>query len=318
MKIEIAARTDLGRVRERNEDAFLVLPEQRLALVCDGMGGHRAGEVASRGAVTTIKELANPTHRERLTGLFFSIDQKLPPAVRQLVSSLRVANRRIYNAAQGDLSLRGMGTTVVAALCDSGGCAIGHVGDSRAYLFRGGVIHRLTSDHSWLAELIAAGELTVADEHSFAERNVITRSLGTRPVVKIDLRWDPVEKDDLILLCSDGLSGHLKDPELLKVITAKKKKLEAVVEQLIKKANEAGGEDNITCALIRVVEADSTPVERFQGTVPEESDGELTVEDQIIQSILGGKKLQSEVSFESTDAIRIAGKSKKKKFSLFS
>lgn len=314
MKIEIAGKTDVGRVREQNEDGFLIVPEQNLAVVCDGMGGHRAGEVASQGAIQCLKLLITPAYQEQLTGLFLSIEQTLPTVVRQLVAAVRVTNRRLFNTASADLRLRGMGTTFVGALFEQGGCAICHVGDSRAYLIRNGVIHRLTTDHSWLAELIESGELTHADEHTFAERNVITRSLGTRPVVKLDLRWDPVEEGDLVLLCSDGLSGFLSDQDILKIITSRKNDLRAVVKQLIKKANEAGGEDNITVALARVISVDvAEEFKRFQGTVPEETEGELAVADRIIQTVFQGlplKRLE-----EMTDAIPVP---KKKKFGLFS
>jgi len=252
MKIELFGETDVGQVRKINEDAFLLIPEAQTLVVCDGMGGHAAGEVASREALRILSSYFG-ANRERLAErLPFNSEASLPLGGQHLVRAARLANRRIFNLAQQSSSTRGMGTTIVALCFEDGLVSICHVGDSRAYRFRGGKLERLTVDHSLVAELVAQEEITEEESWHFAERNVITRALGTRPGVDVDIRVEPTAVGDLYLACSDGLCGFVEDEIVEGIIGDAGGNQRTAVENLIKAANAVGGEDNITVAVARI------------------------------------------------------------------
>jgi serine/threonine protein phosphatase PrpC len=201
-----------------------------------------------------------------------------------LAAAVRLANRRLYNDASRSHKLRGMGTTVVAAVFVRGAIATAHVGDSRAYKIAQGAIFQLTTDHSWVAELIESGQVKPEEAETFADKNVITRALGTRPGVQVDVGVHPVEEGDLYLLCSDGLCGYVSDEDILKIVALHSGDLQAAAGALVDAANAAGGLDNSTVALVRV---DSTPgaddlLEPGSVTLPEESEVELSSLDKII------------------------------------
>lgn len=249
MFLEFAGRTDVGRRREHNEDALLLAPEFGLFAVADGMGGHAAGEVASRIAI------------ESLEGFFHQLESApdepwpLPPDPRfdeqanRLVVGLRVANQRIREAAREE-ARHGMGTTCVAALIDGAQARIAWMGDSRAYVLRQGVLLPATSDHSLANELLTTGRLRPEELEHFEHRNVITRALGADHRAEADVTAVTLERDDLLLLCSDGLTGMLPDGHLAGVLS-EAEDLDETCRRLIADANDAGGYDNITVVLVR-------------------------------------------------------------------
>jgi protein phosphatase len=284
MKVTIEAQSDVGRVRELNEDSFRVVPERNTIIVCDGMGGHAAGEVASSTAAETISELMLSKPTEIAEAIFPKLHRPVPHDAVLLAGAVRVANRRVYNTATKSHKLRGMGTTVVAAVFTDGAIATAHVGDSRAYRVANGTIEQLTTDHSWITELIQSGQVKPEDAENFADKNVITRALGTRPNVQVDVGIYPTKAGELYLLCSDGLCGYVSDDDILKIITQYRDDLSAAAAGLIAAANEAGGLDNCTVALVRVDKDGGSKEKHEVGTltVPEESEPELDTLDRLI------------------------------------
>ncbi len=236
--VEHAERSDTGRVRSTNEDSYLV--RSPLFVVADGMGGASAGEVASRLAVEAFA-----------AGLPSGAETE-----DRLESVVRSANALIHSEAQADPSRRGMGTTVTAVLVGDGSAAVAHVGDSRAYLIRDGSIEQLTRDHTLVDELVRQGRLTAEEAAAHPQRSIITRALGPEPEVEVDTSTHELLAGDLLLLCSDGLTGMVDEPSLLHTVTAAKT-LTAACRSLVKQANEAGGRDNITVVLVRVGESSS-------------------------------------------------------------
>jgi serine/threonine protein phosphatase PrpC len=228
-------KSDTGRQRRANEDSFFV--RAPLFVVADGMGGAQAGEVASRLAAETFA-----------SGLpdDGTSEQRLEARVRD-------ANRRIHEVSQGDRALNGMGTTITAAYLDDDELALAHVGDSRAYLLRDGELSRLTRDHTLVEELVRRGELTEQEAAEHPQRSIITRALGPEPDVEIDLRTHPVQDGDVLLLCSDGLTGMIGEDDVAEIL-AGAATLPDAGRALVAAANDAGGRDNITVVLFRVEE----------------------------------------------------------------
>lgn len=252
MNVEFFGNTDIGQIRQINEDTFALLPSANALLVCDGMGGHAAGEVASAEAKRVFMAYFAGDPEAWADRLRFVGEDALVPVARHLVRATRLANRRIFNYALQSAAARGMGTTLVVLAFDEGLVSTCHVGDSRAYRLRDDRLERLTVDHSLAAELIAKNELTEEESRSFAERNVITRALGTRPAVEVDIRVDSTAKGDMYLACSDGLCGFVDDELIARIVQEAHGDLQTASNNLIKAANAAGGEDNITVALARV------------------------------------------------------------------
>jgi len=294
MKITIEARTDVGRVRELNEDSYRVLPERNAVVVCDGMGGHAAGEIASAIAADTISELMREQPDTLVAPVSSVITASVPQDAVRLAAAVRIANRRLYIEASRSNKLRGMGTTVVAAVFADGILATAHVGDSRAYRITEDAIEQLTIDHSWIAELVQSGQVKLEDAERFADKNVITRALGTRPNVQVDVGLHPVQDGDTYLLCSDGLCGFVSDQDIHVTIKEHGDDLGTAAEALIAAANAAGGLDNSTVALVRVQSTDGSPDPKdtsdqspdlegtLVGTLPEETEEELAVIDELI------------------------------------
>lgn len=237
MILTACARTDIGQRRSLNEDSFALEADLGLYLVADGMGGHTAGQVASRlASEATVAAL------QRVSDTSATMTEKL----RYCVAA---ANRQIYDTAQAKPELQGMGTTLVALLTGPGRIALAHVGDSRAYLIRAGRIRQLTDDHSLVAELVRRREISPTAARGHPHRHVLTRALGVRRAVEPDLAELTPAPSDVVVLCSDGLTGHVDDAEIAHEV-ASDQDLERVCQRLVDLANERGGEDNITVALV--------------------------------------------------------------------
>jgi protein phosphatase len=250
MQVKAFGVTDVGRQRQHNEDFFLVQPEWSLFLVADGMGGHAAGEIASRIAGESISEFIHHSKDEDGTWPH-AYDDKLKPGTNRLLAALKVANSRVVEAMRKDARLRGMGTTVVASLVEGKTMSLAHVGDSRAYLIRNAQMSRVTNDHSWVFEQVQAGMLTEAEAERHPLRNVITRALGGAISVTPDAAEIECEPGDTFLLCSDGLTGMVPEDEILRIV-GQEDDLEKAGRALIDEANSRGGHDNITAVLVRV------------------------------------------------------------------
>ena len=264
LRVVAAGRTDVGLLREHNEDSFALLEGHGLYLVADGMGGHRAGEVASRLATTAVTAFFDSTTREDATWPFH-YDPSLSIEENRLVTSIKVANRSIYEEGSRADAHRGMGTTIVGLLVAEplGRVFVGHVGDSRCYRIRDGAIAQLTQDHSLLNEYLRTMPDLPAAQRDELPRNVITRALGMNDIVLVDLLADEARAGDTFVLCSDGLSGMITDEEIFATVRAHGEP-DVACRALIALANDHGGEDNITAVVIHVVDGDyvSPPVHR--------------------------------------------------------
>jgi protein phosphatase len=250
MATEFACATDVGRRREHNEDAVLVLREASLAVVCDGMGGHEAGEVASRIGIETVQRFFELARDPRTTWPF-GYDQRLPEPVNFLSVAAQWANQRIREEAERESGKRrGMGTTFVGCILSGGKATFAWVGDSRGYHFRRGTLRAVTSDHSLLNELRKTGHMTDEELESFPHKNVITRALGMAPEIEVDFTSLDLEPGDICLVCSDGLTGMVDEPGIAAIL-AEEKELAAAAGRLIEEANGNGGFDNVTVALSR-------------------------------------------------------------------
>jgi protein phosphatase len=250
MKLNFHGQTDVGRKREKNEDSFLVDEPIGLFMVADGMGGHLGGEYASKMAVRTVDETLRQLQEdpEATISSEFSLDRADPG--EQLKYALRVASQKIFEEANRSPHLRGMGTTAVALLVREGKGFIANVGDSRAYLIKGGVIRQLTTDHSLVAEQLRAGFITEEELKHHKFKNIITRSVGFQTDVEIDLLIRDLEEGDRFLLCSDGLTNLVDDAELFRIIDKNSPK--AACQKLIDLANKKGGDDNVTVIIVAV------------------------------------------------------------------
>ncbi len=232
--IHVAVLTDTGRKRRHNEDAFVVEPP--LFAVADGMGGAQAGELASSLAAAALKDSQEPGGGG---------EERVDELIQQ-------ANRRVYERQSQDAAASGMGTTMTVALVEDGRVAIGHVGDSRAYLIREGKLEQLTEDHSLVAELVRSGKLSPEEAEGHPQRSVITRALGTDPDVDVDTFSVDTRPGDLFLICSDGLTTMVDDEAILAEVARNRNDLKSAAKALVRAANKGGGEDNITVVFFEI------------------------------------------------------------------
>ncbi|MBT8495391.1 MAG: Stp1/IreP family PP2C-type Ser/Thr phosphatase [Deltaproteobacteria bacterium] len=252
MKIRYAAKTDVGMKRTHNEDYFSLIEDEQLFLVADGMGGHASGEVASKMAAETISEFYQRTKDEEATWPF-KMDRNLSYIENRLVCAVKLANLRIFETSCRDIRYKGMGTTIVSVLVCGDKVYCGHVGDSRLYRIRGDKVEALTRDHSLLEDYKEAKpDMTEEEERNFPHKNVITRALGMRETVEVDIKGHQIESGDTFVLCSDGLSGMITDDQIFHVVK-NAKSLERAVAELVDAANRAGGTDNVTTLLLQCV-----------------------------------------------------------------
>ncbi|MBL92170.1 MAG: protein phosphatase [Myxococcales bacterium] len=261
MEINGVGLTDVGQKRDHNEDYFLIDPELGLYMVCDGMGGHAAGEVASEMAATTVKRYIEKN--EKVLQEFRDNDN---PQTRDKIAALveravQRACREVYKAAQADKSKSGMGTTLEMLLVVGDKGVMGHVGDSRLYLTRNGQLHQLSEDHSYVTEMIKRGKMTREEARASPFGNVITRAVGIQESVQVDSLIMDILPGDTYLLCSDGLSSYMDDPnEMAKYMG--REDLEASTTKFIELANQRGGSDNITVVMVRGVPSPEEAVEQ--------------------------------------------------------
>ncbi|MBI4508102.1 MAG: Stp1/IreP family PP2C-type Ser/Thr phosphatase [Deltaproteobacteria bacterium] len=252
MKIRYAAKTDVGMKRTHNEDYFSLIEDEQLFIVADGMGGHASGEVASKLAAETVGDFYQRTKDEDATWPY-KMDRSLSYIENRLVCGIKLANYKIYDAACRDMRFKGMGTTIVTSLVSGDKIYVAHVGDSRCYRVRGGAVEQITRDHSLLEDYKEAKpDMTEEEQRNFPHKNVITRALGMRDSVQVDIKPHQIVDGDIYLMCSDGLSGMVEDQEILRVVT-NAKSLERAVAELVDMANRAGGTDNITTLIMQCV-----------------------------------------------------------------
>ncbi len=250
MKIRYAAKTDVGMKRTHNEDYFALIEDEKLFVVADGMGGHAMGEVASKMAADTLSEFYQRTKDEDATWPY-KMDRQLSYVENRLVCGVKLANWRIYEAQTRDPRCKGMGTTLVTCLVHGDRIYMAWVGDSRGYRIRQSEIKQITRDHSLLEDYKEAKpDLTEEEQKNFPHKNVITRALGMRDTVQVDIRANDIQDGDFFLLCCDGVSGMIEDPKLQELILGCRDDLERGVATLVDQANRNGGLDNITVILL--------------------------------------------------------------------
>jgi protein phosphatase len=253
MHINFAAKSDVGMKRDHNEDNFLVYAEQNLSVICDGMGGHAAGEVASAIAVQEVKEFFDFTSKDEDATWPFKGEKQKSYDENRLITAIKLANARIIEASEGDAHKKNMGTTAVAVhFVERNGSGpkalVAHVGDSRVYLMRKGELQRITIDHSLVEEYLRLGKITAEEAKNFPQKNIILRALGQQRIVDVEINTYKPEAGDIFLLCSDGLSGMVND-DVMQSILAKAPNLDAAANKLIDTANANGGIDNVTVVL---------------------------------------------------------------------
>lgn len=249
--LEAYGQTDVGRRRKLNEDNYVVDAETQLYAVCDGMGGHNAGEVASKMAIETLESFIQKSHREKEITWPYGLDVNLSFEGNRLKTALQLANKRVFKAADNREDYTGMGTTAVAALISENVMTLGSAGDSRVYLVRGGQLTQLSKDDSWVTSAWAEGILSAEEIERHPLRNVITKAIGAKETIEIDVSEHKLEAGDVSFLCSDGLHAMLSDEQILKVLTPFPATLQEAAQKLIDAANEAGGKDNVTVVMLR-------------------------------------------------------------------
>ena len=246
-RLNIIGKTDKGRKRSKNEDSFSVDPDIGFMVVADGMGGHAAGEVASRLAASLCAQQLKRALKTGNVPIFFHVpnDPNLDPRSRLLGDCVKFSNQAVYEAAQSNPDNHNMGTTLVAALWLDGKIAVANVGDSRLYLIHEGKLQLCTTDHSFVQDQINRGLISVEEAEKSDMRNMLTRSIGMKEDVEVDLMEIPLHEGDRLLLCSDGLTKMLDDSQI-ETVFKEHDDPETLVDQLISRANDAGGGDNIT------------------------------------------------------------------------
>ncbi|MEO5956610.1 MAG: Stp1/IreP family PP2C-type Ser/Thr phosphatase [Nitrospiraceae bacterium] len=249
-----SAKSDTGLKRSHNEDCFVVDHSLGLYVVCDGMGGSNAGEIASALAVEAIHTHLAEVAKNPELPLIGPCDPTMSTAANRLASAIRAANEVVHRESWSSPDYEGMGTTVVAARLSKEMLAIAHVGDSRLYLIRNAAIHALTTDHSWVAEQMLKGVMTEEEAERSPRRNIVTRALGVDSSVEVELTEVPVKSGDVLLLCSDGLTRGVRPSEILQILSGLED-LSSLSDRLIAMANEAGGDDNTTVVVVALRKA---------------------------------------------------------------
>lgn len=240
--MKIVAKTDKGKVRASNQDAYAVgeFPDEvAWAVVCDGMGGAAGGNIASALAVKVISDKINASYREKMS----------PSSIKNMLdSALIAANLEVYDMADTKPELKGMGTTVVCAVVKNSCAYIAHAGDSRAYIFNKDNLSQVTTDHSFVQDLVNKGKITAEEAQNHPNKNLITRAIGVDKSIEIDFDEVEMDDDDVLIICTDGLSNYVSDMEMINEVSDGR--YYAFADRLVKKANNNGGGDNITVVAI--------------------------------------------------------------------
>ncbi|WP_083604335.1 Stp1/IreP family PP2C-type Ser/Thr phosphatase [Pajaroellobacter abortibovis] len=252
MRAIAAGVSDVGLQRHHNEDSFLIMREHDIFIVADGMGGHRAGDVASQLAIEAITTFFQSTAHGHITGPFY-FDTQLSEKENRFLASIHFANKKIFEKSNRVHQCYGMGTTIVGAMFNSiqNRMLIGHVGDSRCYRIRKSTIQLLTNDHSLYNEYLVDMPNLTEQQLQELPRNVITRALGMQEQVVVDFNYDNTHAGDIYLLCSDGLSSMLSEQEIHQIVVHSQT-IQNTCQQLVQRANERGGTDNITVIVIHI------------------------------------------------------------------
>ena len=263
LRIQTGARTDLGRVRKNNEDSYQIEPALSLFVLSDGMGGEAHGEVASNLAVQTIVTHCQQSENSRTTPIFGESQPDVSERTNRLASAIHLANRKIYEMAAANPEQKGMGATIVSAWIDGQKLSLAHVGDSRAYLLRAGSLDQLTADHSLVAEKVRIGILTPQEADASEMQSVLTRAVGTNATVQVDSNEQILLVGDTLLLCSDGLTRMVTDPEIASTLLTSTSAQEAA-DRLVDLANDYGGVDNVSAIVIRVTQKSDGMLDRLK------------------------------------------------------
>jgi len=252
--IEAFGQTDVGRRRKLNEDNFLVDIEAGLYAVCDGMGGHNAGEVASKIAIETLGAFIRKSHKEKEITWPYGLDVNLSFDGNRIKTALKLANKKVFKAADNREDYTGMGTTAVAAVVTGDLMTVGSAGDSRCYVFGDGKLTQITRDDSWVSAAWAEGILTADEIERHPLRNVITKAVGAKEDIEINVVEHKLLPGEVAMVCSDGLHSMINDEAILAAVTPFPQGLEEAASKLITAANEAGGKDNVSVVLLRYSE----------------------------------------------------------------
>jgi serine/threonine protein phosphatase PrpC len=252
LSIEVSGKSDVGCVRTNNEDNFGYDTQLGIFVVCDGMGGQAAGEVASKIGVDTVLDYFRQANRGKYPTIGDPIEG-FSDRANALASAIRKANSEVIKVASEGTGKTGMGSTIVAVLVKENFLSVAHVGDSRIYLIRAGNIQQLTNDHSLVMEQVRRGLMTIEEAEVSHMQNIIIRALGSEATVEVDVDDMVALPNDILLLASDGLTKHVKDAKMLELVKTAPT-LDAANAALIQAAKEHGGDDNITCVLVRVTD----------------------------------------------------------------
>lgn len=285
-KLKAVGRSDKGLVRPGNEDAFYADTTSQVFAVCDGMGGHQAGEVASLLAAEVIRLAFKRFRDELIADVALQLPQELPASTNLLLKAIRLANRAIYRRASSDSDMSGMGTTIVALALEGDLLTVAHVGDSRAYRLDDGELVSLTTDHSWVAEMQKTQQMSREEASSLVGKNIITRALGVREAVEVDFGLMKVRPGEIYILCSDGLCGFVEDNEIFAVAGKHRNDLVKMADSLVLMANDRGGMDNVTVIVLQVGGvSQSAADERPVMTLEREPEATLEAEDRWVERI---------------------------------
>lgn len=253
--IEFAAITDIGKIREKNEDNVLISSDLGLGVVADGMGGHSAGEIASNIAVSVLAETVRKVNNGKLK-IPPTFLPKLDDTERKILMAANLANAAIYSTAQSSEIYKMMGTTLTGVIFDKNFATAVHVGDSRLYLFRNDKIVQITTDHSLAMEHVRRGLLTRAEADRSKIQNVLTRAMGIKKNIEFDLLKFPIKEGDVLLLCSDGLYKGLRESDMARILhTGKDMAIVKLCRSLVRESNDKDGQDNISAVLIKILPA---------------------------------------------------------------
>src|ERR1700680_539470 len=263
LHIQTGARTDLGRVRKNNEDCYSIDSSLQLYVLSDGMGGQAHGEVAINLAVQTILTHCRQAENSRATPIVGESSPDVSERTNRLASAIHLANRKVFESATANPDQQGMGATIVAAWIDAQRLSRAHVGDSRAYLLRAGNMDQLTADHSLVAEKVRVGILTPQEADASELQSVLTRAVGTKNTVEVDTDEHVLLVGDCVLLCSDGLTRMVTDPEIASTLLTSTSAQESA-DRLVDLANDNGGVDNVTVIVLQVVQKSESVFDRLK------------------------------------------------------